>query len=500
MREIGAGIKKIVIVGGGTAGWMAAASLAHFLRKTQIAITVIESPEMGTVGVGEATIPPIMDLIRALGLDEQDLLKRCDGTYKLGIRFNGWTSSGSDYMHPFGQTGYPIDNVDFSACWLSQRLNGALSSLADYSLMASAAQSDRFMHATSDRNSPLGHITYALHFDAVKFADVLRGYACARDVTWVQAKVEHVLLDSQDGHIDRLILDNGTTIDGDLFIDCSGFRGLLIGGALNVGYHDWRHWLPCDRAVAVQCERGAALTPYTISTARDAGWQWRIPLQHRVGNGYVYCSTFQNDAEAADQLLSNLEGSPLTTPRQLTFVTGRRRKFWHKNCVSLGLASGFLEPLESTSIHLVQRGLALLLKHFPGSGFLDAAQDQYNATLGFEYERIRDFLMLHYIGSDRRDSPFWRAVQDLAIPESLADRIALYKHYGRIIRDPNELFPAQSWLYVFTGLGIFPAQEDPLAARLDPKQVARQLAQLKAAIAESAATMPDHEAYLARLC
>ena len=493
-------IRDIVIVGGGTAGWMAAASLAHFLKAAGVRITVVESSAIGTVGVGEATIPPIMDFIRVLGLDEDELIRRCNGTFKLGIKFKDWRDIGSTFFHPFGQTGFPIEGVDFSACWLSRRLAGRAEPLDAYSLMAMATQADRFERPAAGRGAPFPQVTYALHFDATLFGEFLRDYALERGVRRIDAKIDGADVNGETGCIDALRLEDGRTVPGDLFIDCSGFRGLLIEETLHTGYEDWRPWLPCDRAVAVQSARGGPLSVHTLATAREAGWQWRIPLQNRVGNGYVYCSDHIDDEAASQRLMGSLEGEALTTPRVLRFVTGRRKKFWNKNCVALGLAGGFLEPLESTSIHLVQRGLALLLRFFPDRHFAEAEQDQYNAMLTYEYERIRDFILLHYLPTRREDSSFWRYVRSIAAPDSLAQRMALFESHGRIVREETELFPAQSWLYIFTGQGIMPRDADPLAGVLGPAKVDGALGQLRSLIAQRVSAMPTHADFISGHC
>ncbi len=495
-----ADIRDVVIVGGGTAGWMAAASLAHFLKAAGTRITLVESSEIGTVGVGEATIPPIMDFIRVLGLDEDRLIKHCNATFKLGIRFQDWGEIGRSFHHPFGQTGYPLDGVDFSAWWLSRYLDGGAARLEDYSLMAMAAEAGRFSRPVRGHNSPLSQITYALHFDAALFADFLKGYALDRGVSRIDARIAGAELDPQTGLIKGVRLEDGRLVEGDLFIDCSGFRGLLIEEALGAGYDDWRSWLPCDRALAVQTVRHGPPAPYTLSIARSAGWQWRIPLQNRTGNGYVYCSDHISDDTAAQELMGSLDGEPITAPRALRFIAGRRRKFWSGNCVALGLAQGFLEPLESTSIHLVQRGLALLLKLWPDRHFDPAEQDQYNSMLAYEYERIRDFLVLHYQPTRRDDSSFWRHVRSIEPPESLRRRMELFQSHGRIVREENELFPAQSWLYLFMGLGLKPRRKDPLVQALDSAQVSERLESLRAVVTSCVQAMPSHEAFIAAHC
>ena len=362
-------IRSIAIVGGGTAGWMTAVSLAKFLKTLNVRIRLIESEQIGTIGVGEATIPPIMHFIRAAGIDENELIRQTKATFKLGIEFKDWTRVGHSYMHPFGQTGFDMGPVAFSAYWLKALGEGKARRLEEYSLQAMGAYTGKFMRPVPAANSPLAGITYALHFDASLFARYLRTFAEAGGVERTEGRVKSVALKSEDGFIDALTLESGERIEADLYIDCSGFRGLLIEDALQTGYEHWNHWLPCDRAVAVPCERTGALSSYTRVTAKAAGWQWRIPLQHRIGNGYVYSSNFISDTEAQDELLSSIEGKALADPLKLQFATGRRKRFWNKNCVAIGLSAGFLEPLESTSIHFIQRGIAMLLTLFPDRNF-----------------------------------------------------------------------------------------------------------------------------------
>jgi tryptophan 7-halogenase len=492
-------IRTIAIVGGGTAGWMTAVSLARFFR-TLVRIRLIESEQIGTVGVGEATIPPIMHFIRAAGIDENDLIRKTQSTFKLGIEFRDWTRIGHSYMHPFGQTGFDMGPVSFSAYWLKAFRQGKASRLEEHSLEAMAAYAGKFMRPVQAANSPLERITYALHFDASLFAGYLRTLAEAGGVTRTEGKVNSVSLQGESGFIRALTLQSGEQVEADLFIDCSGFRGLLIEGALQTGYEDWNHWLPCDRAAAVPCERTGALSSYTRATAKAAGWQWRIPLQHRVGNGYVYSSNFISDTHAQDELLSSIEGKALAEPLKLQFATGRRKRFWNKNCVAIGLSSGFLEPLESTSIHFIQRGIALLLSYFPDRNFRSADIERYNRTLAAEYERVRDFLVLHYSTTERDDSEIWRYCRNVAQPDSLRERIELFRSHGRLLREDNELFPLQSWLYVFVGQNIMPEADDPLADILGLQQVTDNLANIRNVIRQCAQAMPTHEAFIGQNC
>lgn len=493
-------IRRIVIVGGGTAGWMAAASLSKHLAKLGCQIRLIESEEIGTVGVGEATIPPIRSFIRELGIDEDELIRATSATFKLGIEFTDWTRLGHSYLHPFGETGFAMKGVPFDAYWLKMFLKGSAGRLEHYSLMAAAAAYGRFSRPLKVPNTPLETISYALHFDASLFALYLRTYAEALGVIRTEGKIGQVNVRPDDGFIDNVVLQNGEEISADLFIDCSGFRGLLIEGALKTGYEDWRHWLPCDRAIAIPSERLNRLPSHTVATGTTAGWTWRIPLQHRTGNGHVYCSDFISDDDAHDILVRGLNSAPQAAPNKLRFTSGRRKKLWNKNCVSLGLASGFLEPLESTSIHLIQRGIALLLQLFPDRNFADANSDRYNQTLAFEYERIRDFLMLHYTTSERDDSAFWRHCRSIVVPDSLRERIALFRSYGRIIRENSELFPPQSWLYVFVGQNILPRFVDPMAAGLRESDVKETLLNIREVVRQCVGVMPAHNDFIATNC
>jgi tryptophan halogenase len=492
-------IRSIAIVGGGTAGWMAAAMLARVLKDGYSAISVIESPEIGTVGVGEATIPPIRSFNSLLGLDEADVVRKTQATYKLGIEFRDWGHLGHRYFHPFGKYGKPIDQVALHHYWLRQRAAEDTGSLLEYSLSGTAAYLDRFTRPSEDPRRILSSLSYALHFDASLYAEYLRAYALERGVRRLERKVLHVELRGADGFIRALHLDDGSQLEADLFIDCSGFRGLLIEQALHTGYEDWTHWLPCDRAVAVPSERAGTLTPYTRSMARSAGWQWRIPLQHRTGNGHVYCSRYLSDDEASATLLANLDGAPLAEPRLLRFTTGRRRKFWNKNCIALGLASGFLEPLESTSIYLIQSGLTQLAAIFPDRNFDLADAAEYNRLQLDEFDKVRDFIILHYKATRRDDAPLWRQCQAMEVPEALNYRMNLFASSGRVAFETRDLFVETNWLSVMLGQGIWPRRYDPLADRLPNAALGRQLQQLREAIRQTAEAMPDHAQFLREL-
>ena len=492
-------IRNIVILGGGTAGWMSAAALTKLLRHLNCRIRLIESAEIGTVGVGESTIPPLIPFIRLLGIDEDDLIRQTQATFKLGIEFKDWTRPGHSYMHPFGPTGVPSKNVEFSAYWLKRRDSGHARPLEEYSLQAVAARQARFMRPVNLERSPLQTITYALHLDATRLAAYLRGYAEKRGVVRTEGKLKSVALRPEDGCIASLTLESGEQIEGDLFIDCTGFRGLLIEGALKSGYEDWTRWLPCDRAVAVACERTGPFSSHTVAAARDVGWQWRIPLQHRVGNGYVYCSQFMDDSRAQETLMSSLEGRALRDPLPLRFTTGRRRVAWNRNCLSIGLSAGFLEPLESTGIHLIYRGISLFVSAFPDRHFRQADIDRYNRQVAFECERIRDYLVVHYHRTERAGE-FWDYCRNMTLPESLQERLELFSSYGRIVRDENELFPVQSWLYLLTGQGVQPSGYDPMAEGLTPEEAQKALDETRAIVERCAATMPPHQDFVAQHC
>jgi tryptophan 7-halogenase len=460
---------------------------------------VVESDAIGTVGVGEATIPPIRAFNAMLDIDESHFLAHTRGSMKLGIEFVDWNASGHRYLHPFGDYGFSIEGVRFHQIWHKLRAAGRAGAIEEYSMCAAAARLNRYAAPAAEQRSPLSQLVQAYHFDASLYARYLRDYAEARGVKRREGKIERVALRGEDGFIEAVTLEDGSRIEGELFVDCSGFRGLLIEEALHTGYEDWSHWLPCDRALAVPTVSTGPLTPYTRATARAAGWQWRIPLQHRTGNGYVYSSAHLSDDAAAAALLANLDGEPLGDPRPLRFTAGRRKLAWNRNCVAIGLSSGFLEPLESTSIHLIQAGISRLLGLFPDSGWNYTERDTYNHLTRTQYEQVRDFVILHY-KANGRDEPLWRQTREMAVPESLSRRIDLFRNRGRIFRREDELFAETSWIAVMLGQGITPAGWDPLADALDTDQLAAMLERVRSTFRNAAEAMPDHAAYLARHC
>ncbi len=494
-------LKSIVIVGGGTAGWMAAAALAKALLPS-CAVRLIESEEIGTVGVGEATIPALRIFNETLGLPEAEFVREVKGTFKLGIQFRNWGKLGDAYFHGFGHLGNDYGPNPFHQLWLHQMLAGKAGDLADYSLHSVAAPQGRFMTSPSDAplNSPLRDFPHAYHFDAGLYARYLRRYAEQRGVKRTEGRVVDVQLREPDGAIDAVVLADGERVSADFFIDCSGFQGLLIEKALHTGYVNWAHWLPCDSAIAVPCAKTGPAPPYTVATARTAGWQWRIPLQHRIGNGHVYCSSYMSKDEAIATLLANLDGKPLAEPRALSFTTGHRRQFWNRNCLAIGLASGFMEPLESTSIYLIQSGIGRFLNLLPDRRVSQTLIDRYNSQAIFEFERIRDFLILHYHATKREDSPFWKACANMSIPDSLSENIALFKDSGRFFRNAEEMFAVTSWVQVMIGQGVLPTACHSALYTLPDAEIANVVQVTRQVIANCAAAMPLHEQFIDRYC
>ncbi len=493
-------IKTIVIVGGGTAGWMTAAGLAKVMNG-RWNIELVESEEIGIVGVGEATIPLINIYNAALEIDENTFMRETNATFKLGIEFANWGKLGDSYIHGFGPLGPDIGITKFHHFWLKMRQMGEAADLENYSINILAARANKFMRARKDMgNSPLAEIAHAFHFDAALYAAYLRRYAEARGVKRTEGKIQGATTRASDGFIDTVVLENGQRIEGDLFVDCSGFRGLLIEQTLHTGYDDWSHWLPCNRALAVPCESVTPLTPYTRATARTAGWQWRIPLQNRTGNGHVYCSDFIGDDEAARVLLDNLDGRPLADPRPLRFVTGKRKKFWNKNCVAIGLASGFMEPLESTSIHLIQSSIARLATFFPDQAFNQTDIDEFNRQADFEFERIRDFLILHYKVTQRDDTEFWNYCRTMSIPDSLKAKMDLFEGNGRVFREASEMFSEISWVEVMLGQHLVPRSYHPLVDALEKQKITDFLANIENTMQRCVQAMPTHADYVNQQC
>lgn len=488
-------LRKIVIVGGGTSGWMAAAILSHQLNPDLCQILVVEAEDIPTVGIGESTVPPFVGLIQRLGIDEQAFMRATQATYKLGIQFVDWHQPRSHYFHPFGSIGRSMGPHDFYQCWLKAQALGDTSGLQDFSPCSVMAENGRFFQPGKARQSPIGGASYAYHVDATAVARYLCDYSKARGVKHMHGHVESIER-RDNGHITRLILSDGGRVDGDFFIDCTGFRALLLGQSLGVDWLDWSAYLPCDRAVAVKASASGPVPLYTQARARRAGWSWRIPLQGRTGHGYVYSSQFCKEAEARATLLAPLEGKTLGEPVQLAFQAGHRKQIWQHNCLALGLAAGFVEPLESTSIHLIARGMAFFLRYFPDQDCDPALMREYNRRMIADFEEVRDFLVLHYCTSQRRDSPFWRWCQTMPTPDSLAERIELFCGHGALREGVDELFRAASWQSVFEGMGIRPNKHCPRVDNLDPQAILRDLQQAKNAIAGMVRTLPRHEAYL----
>lgn len=490
-------IRKILIVGGGTAGWMAAAAISKKIPGRLCEIHVVESSEIGIVGVGEATIPPIRQMNRLLEINEDEFLAKTRGTFKLAIEFVDWMGSGSRYFHPFGPYGFN-PGLTFLHYWrrLRAETGDVAGGLEDYSLTAQASHAGKFQRFVAGPDNRKRLVDYAFHFDAGLYAGFLREQAESRGVRRHDRKIVGHRL-NEDGFVEAVLFEDGSDFEADFFIDCSGFRGLLIGQALGVGYEDWSHWLPCDRAVAIPSEVIPELPPFTRATARGAGWQWRIPLQHRTGNGLVYCSRYLGDDEASAELAANLPTSASGDPRLVKFTTGRRNLFWHKNVVAIGLSSGFLEPLESTSIHLIQTAIEKLLNLFPDKRFRQADIDFYNRVTALEYEQVRDLVILHYVANGRVGSPFWDMCRAVEIPDSLKQRIELFKGYGRVFRTEDELFSPLSWTAVLEGQGIHPDSYDPLVEGISIESIAGGLGQARSHIARLVEAMPAHADFVA---
>ncbi|MFT4076809.1 MAG: tryptophan 7-halogenase [Asticcacaulis sp.] len=499
---------RVVILGGGTSGWMCAAALSGVLKLGQadslLDVRLIESDEIGTVGVGEATLPQIKDFNDYIGINEAEFMRRTKATFKLGIEFRDWGKLGNNYHHPFGAFGMSIEGVEFQHCWTRARALGQAAPLEDYSYAIQAARAHRFDFPSEDKQSIKSTFAYAYHFDAGLYAAFLREFSEARGLRRTEGKVRDVNLHPDSGHIRSLVLDSGEEVSGDLFIDCSGFRALLIEDQLMAGWDDWSRWLPCDRALAVPSERTDDFHSYTRSTALAGGWQWRIPLQHRTGNGYVYSSAFISDDEAHRTLLANLEGAALADAKPLRFKAGRRRKSWYRNCLTVGLSSGFLEPLESTSIYLVQIAVTTFMQLLPscnpGERIDPKLADEFNRLIDNEYERVRDFLILHYHANTRTDAALWEYTRNMSVPDSLIERIGQYRHRGYIRKYKDGLFSPPSWLAVLNGQDIPAEGYDRMADTLNETTLIEKLESLRSRIRAGVDAMPDHAEFVRDYC
>ena len=491
-------IRKIVIVGGGTAGWMAAAALSKVIGSFPgMEIELVESEAIGTVGVGEATIPQIGLFNAMLGIDENEFVRETHATYKLGIEFRDWTRLGHRYIHPFGFYGLDMMGIEFHHHWLKARTLGDASELDEYAIGAMGGEAGKMAWPTPNNpNSPLSKLAYAFQFDAGRYARYLRGRAETQGVKRTEGRIVGVERDGESGLVRAVALESGARVEGEMFIDCSGFRALLIGQELGVPFVDWSHWLPCDRAVAIPCTLAGERETLTRSTARPAGWQWRIPLQHRIGNGHVYCSSHMSDDEAIALLLANLDGEPLAEPNKLRFTAGHRARMWEKNVVALGLAGGFLEPLESTAIHLVQSAIARLLTLFPTRAFGQREIHRFNTQSIRDYVDIRDFLVLHYCATERDDTPFWDYCRNIDQPEGLREKLALFRSSGRVYREHEELFTETSWLSAMVGQGILPGGYHPVADMLPDAETLERVAHIRQVVAHAAGQMPDQDSFL----
>ena len=485
--------RRIVIAGGGTAGWMAAAAIARTLGRA-VEVTLVESDAIGTVGVGESTIPPLVTFNRLLGINEAEFMAATQATFKLGIQFDNWRVPGEGYFHSFGLTGKDHWAAGFQHFWLDGLKRGHDAPYDAYCLELAAAHAGKFAHLPDNR------MNYAYQLDSARYARFLREMAEGDGAVRREGKIGRVELEGETGEIAALVLESGERIAGDLFLDCTGFRALLIEGALHAGYDDWSHYLPCDAAIAVQTELTEPPVPYTRAIAHDAGWQWRTPLQGRRGNGIVYCSRYLSHDEASERLLGSLEGATLTPTNPLRFVTGARRRQWYRNCIAIGLSSGFMEPLESTSIHLIQRAVLRLIRMLPAGGISAADIAEFNEQQFTDMLQIRDFLILHYKATDRRDSAFWRYCAAMDIPETLAQRIALFRETGRVFRKNEELFAENSWVQVMMGQGIMPQSHHPITGKLEDAELARLLGALRESVETTLERLPAHADYVARYC
>ena len=497
-------VKSVIIIGGGTAGWMSAAAMASILIPTGLKVTLIESEAIGTVGVGEATLPGIRYFNQKIGLDEAEVMRRSAATFKLGIEFNDWGKIGDSYIHPFGSFG-PVHRLNSSSIPFHHYLSRAAGEghdihLDNYSLPVMASRSGKFQRPSENPKDVLSTFGYAYQFDASLYAQMLREFCEARGVTRIEGRVTDVSLRAKDGFIEHVTLENGDSLGADLFIDCSGFYGLLISKTLKQPYKDWTHYLPCNRAVTTRCDHVGQLKPFTTATAKSSGWQWRIPLQSRTGNGYVYSSDFISDDEATSELLSTLEAPAHSDPKTLRFTTGQRTKTWYKNCVAIGLSGGFLEPLESTGIFLIQEAITHLVDRFPSKHCEQVEQDAYNHYMDLNFERVRDFLLLHYVATERDDSPFWIHMSTMQLPDSLVEKMDLWRSSGRIISYETGAFKDPSWLAVYYGQNIFPKRYSPMAKSMPETTLKQVLSGVKHEIDMAVDTMTDHKTYIDEFC
>ncbi|MEO6361251.1 MAG: tryptophan halogenase family protein [Sphingomicrobium sp.] len=492
-------IETVCIVGGGTAGWMTAAGLSQKLQGLPVSIRLIESEEIGTVGVGEATLPHIRSFNNTLNINEPEFMRETEATFKLGIEFCDWGRIGDRYIHPFGDFGPIVNEVPFYHHWLRMKAQGDASRLDEYSFPIMAAERNRFRRPSDDLSKVESTFGYAYQFDASLYAKFLRRYSEGKGVTRTEGKIVGTNLNSETGFVDSVQLDTGAVVSADLFIDCSGFRGLLIEQALQTGYDDWSNWLPCNRAIAVPTESRGRLGPFTRATARKSGWQWRIPLQQRVGNGYVYCSDFISDDDAERELLDNLDAPKIADPKPLRFTTGRRRMLWNKNVVAIGLSGGFLEPLESTSIHLIQDGITELIHLFPDKAFRQSDIDEYNRRMALHFERVRDFLLLHYVATQRDDSEMWRYFRSMTLPESLQEKISAWTTRGYIIKYEFGLFLPPSWIAVMLGQNLVPGGYDRRVDAVSDNDLVSNASAIRANVSAAVRETPDHADFIRQI-
>ncbi|MDF3013373.1 MAG: tryptophan halogenase [Cellvibrio sp.] len=492
-------IRSLCIVGGGTAGWMAAVLLSNIYKGTDIKITLVESPDIATIGVGEATVPSFMAFLASAKINPKKFIEATAGTFKLGIRFENWYQKEHAFFHPFGKIGRSLDGHDFYQLWLKTLVQGEPTRFMDHSPAAIMAEQRRFAVEAQLQNTPLANYGYALHLDAVMAARYLRTIALENGVERIESTVNAVALDQRE-FIEAIALMNGQKVTADFFVDCTGFKGLLIEETLSVGYENWSHYLPCNRAVAVQTENAGEPAPYTVACARAAGWTWRIPLQHRTGNGYVFASDYCSDDEATHTLLRAVEGKLINEPRIIPFVTGKRKKIWHKNCLALGLASGFLEPLESTAIHLIYKGLVNFIRQFPDKDFDPLLEQQFNERMDKDYLEVRDFIILHYCTSQRDDTDFWRRCKNMVIPESLEQKISIFRQRGQLAFNDEDLFVGPSWYSILEGMNIRPKKYHPLVDALDSHKLAQSLNQGATAIRETVMRLPTHGEFIRQNC